>query len=319
MANSENLDKAYAAIGSLLASGITKLTVEKVSVASGLARQTFYQKDPDWVEVRDVIGGKPSPRMKLVQVEIKQKSETVRKLDSLFERIATMEQEVARLEGTASHVYKELIDEIQRWFCKALENPKKNVAAARYLNELNDIRQEVERLTAENRLLKAQREGNESVKVLSYKKIIALNMLAEPGDIFDEFLQQYRSLVPTSTVAASVRAIYVLCGLPCSGKTTWIKDHKPTSSGLHIYIDSCAHQTHIRRFIASQTASPNVEIHCVWVRKTKEACLALSLKAYVGSASILKQEEVKFISENFQAPSLVEPFESIILASGSDE
>ncbi|WP_157201882.1 hypothetical protein [Massilia sp. Root335] len=315
MAKSENLDKAYMAIGSLLASGVRKLSVEKVRVASGLARQTFYQEDEDWLEVRAVINGKPSDRVKLVQVEIKKKSETERQLDSLFERIETMEQEVARLEGTASQVYKELIDEIQRWFYKASENPKRNATAARHIEELNSMRQEMDRLTAENRLLRARESDQDTVKILSHKKVIELKTLAEPGDIFDDFLKQYKSIVSTPSMAALIRGVYVLCGLPCSGKSNWIKAHKPPSSGLHIYVDSCAHQTHIRRFIAKQVAVSDVEIHCVWLRNDKQACLERSAAGYAGAAKIIKQEEINFIAENFQDPSLAELFDSVILVS----
>lgn len=319
MANSENVNKAYAAIGSLLASGVKKLTVEKVREASGLARQTFYQNDKDWQEIRAVIKGKPSSRVKLVQVEIKQKSESARKLDALFGRIETMEQEVTRLEQTASQVYKDLIDEIQRWFYKASETPKKSAAVARYIEELNGMREELERVNAENRLLKAQSGAQESVRILSHKKIIELNVLAKPGDLFNEFLRQYQSLVPTSAVAASVRAIYILCGLPFSGKTTWIKNHKPTSPGLHIYIDSCAHQADIRGFIANQIASANVETHCVWMRRNIQVCLERSSIAYVGAASVSKKLEIESVAANFEPPSLVEPFDSVILGSKNDE
>ena len=315
MAKAENLEKAYKAIGSLLASGVRTLSVEKVKVASGLARQTFYQKDEDWQEVRAVINGKPSDRVKLVQVEIKQKSETERQLDSLFERIETMEQDVTRLEGTASKVYKELIDEIQRWFYKASENPKRNATVARHIEELNSMRQEMDRLTAENRLLRAQENDKDSVKVLSHKKVIKLNTLAEPGDIFDDFLKQYNSIIPTSSVGALICSVYVLCGLPCSGKSNWIKNHKPSSSGIHIYVDSCAHQTHIRRFIVKQITLVNVEIHCVWLRNDRQTCLERTAKGYIGAANVIKQEEINFIAENFQDPSLAELFDSVILVS----
>lgn len=315
MANADSLDKAYATIGSLLAKGVTKLSVQQVAAASGLARQTFYQQDDEWKEVRAVIKGKPSTRVKLVQVEIKQKSESAKRLEALLGRVEDMEQELTRVEGIASTVYKELIDEVQRWFYKASETPKKKIQVAQYIEELNSTRKELERVMAENRLLKAEHDGSDTLPKLNQKRTIDLAGPEEIADILNDFLRQYKALVPTQRMTESLSAVYILCGLPCSGKTTWIKKHHPKSQGLHIYVDSCAHQAQIRRFIANQIqSSSNAEVHCVWIRTDLQTCSDRSEKTHAGAENALKQEEIKATMQTFQAPTLDEPFTSVILA-----
>jgi hypothetical protein len=315
MANESNLEKAYATIGALLAKGATRLTVEQVAAASGLARQSFYQQDDAWKEVRAVIKGKHSTRIKLVQVEIKQKTESVKSLEVLLKRVEEMEQEVERIGVIASTVYKELIDEVQRWFHIASESPRKKTQLREYINELNATRNDLQRVRVENELLKAERGLSNIVLPLILKKTVTLPMQGELGDIFDSFLQQYKTLLPTSHAVETLGAVYILCGLPYSGKTTWIKEHKPKSPGMYIYVNSCAHQAHIRRFIANQVqSSTNAEIHCVWVRTDVKICAERSAKANSGAANALKQQEIKTIQKAFQEPSLSEPFHSVILA-----
>lgn len=315
MANVVNIEKAYATIGALLAQGVTKLSVEQVAIASGLARQTFYQQDDEWQELRAVIKGKQSPRVKLVQVEIKQKSESAKKLEQLFSRVDSMEQEVFRIEGLAGKVYEELIDELQHWFCKAAETPRKQTQSAQYLEELNSTRKELERALAENRFLKAERDGLGVIKVLNHKKTIDLPILAKPGDFLTDFLRQYKSLVPTLRAAEALSGVYILCGLPCSGKTTWITEHEAASPGTNIYIDSCGHQADIRGFIAEHIqSSANIQIHCVWVRTDQQTCSERSSMAFIGAANAFKQEEIKAVAKVFESPTLSENFNSVILA-----
>lgn len=313
MANQSNLEKAYIAIGALLTKGVTRLTVQQVAATCGLARQTFYQDNECWKEVRAVIKGKPSTRVKLVEVEIKQKSNSVKKLEALLGRVEVMEQEVERIEGIASTVYMELIDEVQRWFHLASENPRKKAQLSAYINELNQTRNELRRLLAENELLKAERDHAGTVRPLIQKKIINLPTSLELGDLFDSFLQQYKVLMPTSNAMETLAAVYILCGLPCSGKTTWINEHKPKSSGIHIYVDSCAHQAHIRRFIANQVESSMAEIHCVWLRTEAQICSERSAATHLGALNALKQQEIKTIQKAFQEPSLTELFDSVFL------
>lgn len=313
MANPGNLEKAYSAIGSLLAKGNAKLTVERVSSESGIARQTFYQKDEDWKEVLAVIKGKPSSRVKLVQVEFEEKSKAVKKFEGLHKRLEVAEQELSRMEHVASTVYKELIDEVQRWFDKATDSPKNRNQVSKYIEELNRARDDIERLSAENRFLKAERAAGE-IKPLTMKKVIRLPALHQQVEVIELFLSQLEALLPNAQIAETVSAVYLLCGLPFSGKTTWIEKHEPHSPGTHLYIDCCNSHADLRRFqIKRLRSSIKAPIHCVWIRTSAELCTDRVGGAKEGATGVESQNLIKKVDKIFQPPALNEPFNSIIL------
>lgn len=314
MANAENLEKAYAAIGSLLAKGVSKLSVGRVASESGLARQTFYQKDNDWTEVLEVIKGKPSSRVKLVQVEIERKTDTVNRLENLIKRVDAAEQEVHRLEDVASKVYRELIDEVQRWFDKAIESPKSRNQVSKYIEELNRTRDELERLVAENRLLKAERDAGK-IKPFFMKKTIGLPYSPQQVEIIEAFLTQFEAAAPTAQAKEIIAEVYLLCGLPLSGKTFWIQQHQPNSSGLHLYIDGCNLQADLRRFLMKRLRSATkAPIHCVWVRTSADVCVSRIIAPRTGGATADLRDFISRLDKEFELPTLEEPFNSIVLA-----
>ena len=313
MASEENLRKAYAAISVLRAKGLSKINVGLVASTAGIARSTFYLDDDEWKEVRAVIRGKPSNQVKLKQVEVAEKSLADRRIEAFSGRLAETEKEVIRIQTIADQVYRELIDEVQRWFVKASESPAKKTQMARYLQELNSSRKDVARLRSENRVLEAQIEVAGVVHPLVQKKIISLD-LGTVGDIFTSFLGQFDALAPLHDNAHGIVSTYLVCGLPFSGKSRWIESHQPSVPGTHIYVDSCAHTADIRRFIANRVHSTKrSEVHCVWLRAGEESCIERVVSLGVGREASLKMEEIKKIALKFEAPSFEEPFDSVIL------
>lgn len=192
MANYEMLEKAYAAIGALRSKGLLKIDVGLVARTAGIARSTFYLNDDDWKEVRTVIAGKPSDRVKLKRVEVEEKSLTDQRIEAFSVRLADAEEEVGRIQETAGKVYRELIDEVQRWFVKASESPAKKNQMARALQELNSSRKEVELLRSENRVLQAKIDVSGVIQPLVQKLIISLDVLESPGQVFRAFFGNWR-------------------------------------------------------------------------------------------------------------------------------
>lgn len=317
MANAETLEKVYSAIASLRARGLPHLDVELVARTAGVARSTFYLKDEDWKEVRAVIGGKPSERIKLVQVEVERKSVATLQIEALSKRLAHAEEEVSRIQSTADKVYKQLIDEVQRWFVKASETPAKQAQMARYIQELNSTRREVESLRSENRVLQAQAENTGVIRPLVHKRKIALNTLQPPGEIFTSFLKQLDLLIPEQTKAHEIVAAYVLCGFPCSGKTQWAESHQPSTSGIHIYVDSYGHTADIRRFIADRIRNTTkAEVHCIWLRTNADAGGEQTAPVGTIGEKGLEGRLLQRVKSTFEIPAFDEPFDSIILPKG---
>ena len=112
MAKHDLLNRVYACIGTMRMRG-DKLNVQKVAEASGVARATLYLADPDWDEVREVIKGKPSSRVKLVEVEITEASRVKRKMAELNERVASAEGDVHAIRKEAEKIYRKLVDQLQ--------------------------------------------------------------------------------------------------------------------------------------------------------------------------------------------------------------
>jgi hypothetical protein len=314
MASNENLDKAYEAISALRAKGLLKMDVRLVANTAGIARSTFYLNDPDWKEVRAVISGKPSDRVKLKQLRVEKKSHADQRIAEFALRLAEAENEVTRIQEIAQKVYRQLIDEVQRWFVKASESPAKKNQIANYLQELVSSRKDVERLTAENRLLVAEIAVAGVVHPLVQKKIICLNVLESPGAMFTSFLRQFEALTPQQEKAHRVAATYIMCGLPLSGKSYWIKLHKPSEPGVHIYVDSCAHTGDARRFIADRIRYiTKSDVHCVWLRASAETCIGRDVVINAATQRALKKREIEQIASGFEPPVFEELFDSIIL------
>jgi len=314
MANNENLQKAYDAISALRAKGLLTMDVRKVANTAGIARSTFYLKDPDWKEVRAVISGKPSDRVKLKQVQVEKRSHADQRIQEFSLRLAEAENEVVRIQEIAQKVYRQLIDEVQRWFVKASESPAKKNQIASYLQELVSSRKDVERLSSENRLLEAKVAVAGVVYPLVQKKTISLDVLESPGHIFTSFLRQFDALTPQHEKAHGVVATYVMCGLPLSGKSNWIELHMPSEPGVHIYVDSCAHTGDTRRFIADRIRNvTNSNVHCVWLRASADTCVARDVVVDATTKVTLKMREIEQVALGFEPPAFEEPFDSIIL------
>ena len=314
MANAETLEKAYAAIGSLRAKGHSQLDVGLVAKAGGIARSTFYLDDDEWREVRAVIKGKASSRVRLVQVEVVKSSLATLQLEALSVRVAEAEEEIAHIQSVADKIYRELIDEVQKWFAKASETPEKQAKVAQILGELNSARRELERLRAENQVLQARVDSNDSLRPLVRKAIINLNTLNSPGETFENFFKQFEILLPHKSNAHGITAAYLLCGLPGSGKTSWIEAHEPSSPGVYLYVDSCAHTADFRRFIANRIReTTNARVHCVWLRPDGAICnerISVSAKTIGGS---LEEAQIHRVKLSFEEPDFGEPFDSFIL------
>lgn len=314
MASSENLDKVYDAISTLRAKGLLKMDVRMVANTAGIARSTFYLNDPDWKEVRAVIAGKPSDRVKLKQVKVEKRSHGDQRIEEFSLRLAEAENEVIRIQEIAQKVYRQLIDEVQRWFVKASESPAKKNQITSYLQELASSRKDVERLSSENRLLEAKIPVAGVVHPLVQKRVISLNVLESPGHMFTSFLEQFDALTPQRQKAHGVVATYVMCGLPLSGKSCWIEQHKPSEPGVHIYVDSCAHTRDARRFIADRVRHIlKSDVHCVWLRASADICVERDVVIDATTKATLKKLEIEQVASGFEPPVFDEPFDSIIL------
>ena len=316
MARADLLNRAYQAVAALRAKGRTKLSVEEVAECAGLARSTFYLKDDDWQEVREVIRGKPSPRVRLAAVEVTAASKADLRLTALARRVEEAEAELERIRAAADDVYRKLIDQVQYYFALASETPKKREQQAKLLKEVARAKQEVQRLKAENsRLQASQNAGAEIASLAVAKRVVGLPDAAPSvSALYAAFLDKMAGIVPDEPAGRAVGAVYLLSGLPLSGKGTWIERHKPSTPGAAIYVDSTNHTAEVRGFFVDRmrtfTAAP---IHCVRLRASLETCLGRCERTCSGAAQIQVQARLERIHAEFEEVRVDEPFDSIIL------
>lgn len=314
MAKHDVLERAYEAIGRLRATGLEKLNVEKVADAAGLARSTFYLPDPDWQEIRQVIKGKPSTRVKLVEIEVATVTRSTRKIAELRERMDRVEAELESVRQTADTVYRKLIDQLQYYFALAAETPAKREKQTKLLKESGRANQEAKRLQAENANLREQLRLIPNTTPLVNKRYITLPNELNISDYYCTLLDQLAQNFPDEHAGQTIGAVFVMCGLPLAGKTQWTRDHKPLAPGVAVYIDGTSHKADIRKFITDRvrklTAAP---VSCVRVRTSKEVCIERSGRALRGANHIRTEQTIELISKEFEEVSLAEPFNAIIL------
>ncbi|SAK87365.1 hypothetical protein AWB77_04707 [Caballeronia fortuita] len=315
MANRDLLDRVYACIGTMRSRG-DKLNVEKVAMTAGVARATLYLPDPDWREVRAVIKGKTSSRVKLVEIELAGASKVQRKVAELKERVANAEGELQALRRDAEKIYRKLVDQLQYYVALAAETPAKTANRAKQLKESGHDKQEIKQLRAEVALLQQQvRNGPTEPAALTTKRYITLPASSSWADTLASFMDQLAEVIPDEPVAKTIGAVYVLCGLPKAGKTTWATEHKSQVPGIALYIDGVVHTAEQRRFIADRLRKiTNAPIHCVRVRADGPTCVTRSGRRHHGAAHIEAQHAIEMVAAEFEEVSLTEPFNSIVLA-----
>jgi hypothetical protein len=319
MAREEILSKVYNAIGRLRANGTVDLNVDLVAASAGIARSTFYLDDPDWKEVREVIRGKASHLVKLVEVEVTEASRTRTKLNELQARCDQLGIEAKTLREQADTIYRKLINQLQYYFALAEETPAKRQRNTKILMESGELNQEVTRLRAEVAHMRIQQAQVPVASPISSKRFIHIPSIyptvQTTSDQYSLFLDQLNSAIPSSEVGKIVVAVYLLCGLPLSGKTKWANQHKPTQPGVSMYIDAISGTRESRGFMVERVRKlTDAPVICVRVRADQNTCVERSRLFNKGAQHVRIQEAIESMALRFEEVALSEPFEMVILA-----
>ncbi|MBK4735539.1 hypothetical protein [Noviherbaspirillum pedocola] len=315
MAREKILEQVYKAIGALRAKGGGSLNVAQVAKQSKLARTTFYQDDPEWVEVRDVIHGKPSPKVPLVEVSTPIATESETKVARLATRVDEIETRIRNLEQLSDVAYRRMADQILYYATIASETPKKLENRGRNIRELNAALDENRKLRAALAEAGAAADAPAGAAALVSKKIIALPSELQPDDIYDRFLSELHNMIPSRGAGTPVVAVYLLCGLPLSGRSKWIDQHKVGGPGVALYVETTGHNAKIRsRFIDRLREKSDASIHCVRLRADVATCIQRSSLQNQGAKHLLTERRIQKLATDFEEVSLAEQFNSIILA-----
>lgn len=333
--HNEALDIVYSVITKLKSSGRTQLTVTEVAKLSGVSRSTINsKKDPDWIEAREVIlNNIPSPRVKLAQAEVKEQTKwqvEATKLQSLLE---DCENGLDKLIQKADEEFVKLFDQLHKYMYVAKMVPSKMVRDSKILIENQELRKQLEFLYAENRKLKAI-SSPLSIGIVPFMKQNVLNVYPEDqksnlGDVdLMEFVidamykvdSYFESPLPP-------KVVYILCGNFASGKSTWIKEHKPQfqESVSILYFDGTNHTKAIRknivRHIIHLIQKYDVDCKIVCVRTISDLGQCLERNTNINRArykTIVSEELIRTIDKYFEEISINEGFNEIILVGGAN-
>lgn len=315
MANAKTIDKAYKAISVLRARGEHKVSVDRVSRVSGIARASFYQDDPDWKEVLEVIKGKPSQRIKLVEVSATIETKAQAHVGKLVSKVEELEAAVAAIEDKSETAYKRLVDQVLYFSMLAAESPKKKEDRAKQMKDLNAYADENRQLKQALALAQAAAQAPVQTATLVSKKTITLPNKAALDDAYDALIDELDHVVPNKISGEAVGAVYITCGLPMSGKSRWINEHKSLHPGAALYIETTAHIAKERtRYLARIRSRTDAPIYCVRLRATVETCVKRSSMQNQGAKHVLIEKTIDRVNDAFEEVSLEEKFYGILLA-----
>ena len=315
MANAKTIDKAYKAISLLRARGEHKVSVDRVSRVSGIARASFYQDDPDWKEVLEVIKGKPSQRIKLVEVSAIVETKAQAQVGKLASKVKDLEAAVAAIEDKSERAYKRLVDQVLYFSTLAAERPKKKEDRAKHLKDLNAYAEENRQLKQSLALAQAAAQAPIQAATLVSKKTIILPNKAALDDVYDAFIDELDHVVPNKKSGEVVGAVYITCGLPMSGKSRWINEHKSLHPGAALYIETTAHIAKERaRYVTRIRSRTDAPIYCVRLRASLETCVKRSIMQNQGAKHVLFEKAIERVTATFEEVSLEEKFYGILLA-----
>ena len=332
--HNEALDIVYSVITKLRSSGRKQLTVTEVAKLSGVSRSTVNsQKDPDWLEVREVIlNNKPSHRVKLVQAEVKEQTKwqvEAAKLQSLLE---DCEKELDKLIQKADEEFVKLFEQLHKYLYVAKMIPSKMDRASKILIENQELKKQLELISAENRKLKALSPLSAGLVPFVKQNIINVysadqkinlikwDLLALAADAMYKLDSYFESPLPP-------KVIYILCGNFASGKSTWIKEHKPQfqESVSILYFDGTNHTEAMRKTIVRYIMhlmnkySVNCKIVCVRLISDLGQCLERNTHINrVRNKTTVSEELIKTLEKHFEEVSFKEGFNEIILDGGAN-
>lgn len=325
MARKSTLDRAYKAIAKLRSKpGGGNLSIDAVRKDAGLAKGTIYSKDKDWEEVRSVIENNENhPQVDDAFELLVDDDELEEKLGAIRIKISQAEEEIKDLRGVANSVYAKILDQLHKYVLLAKETPAKKNTSAKYLKELSQLKNENKRLLSQIKELETEKGLPADVRVLGKKEIITVfdaSALCRNVDIIDLSLDAINSLDEyfereNSNFWPSV--VYVMCGNFASGKSSWIKNHKPIYAGINLYLDGPNHSREIRKAAIKriQKLSPSCKIICVRMMSSYEDCVDFNISAVrKRNNMIVSSELIDLVEKEFVEVSKDEGFDAIEFA-----
>lgn len=265
--------------------GKVELPIATVAREAGVGRSTINNHD----SLQNICKGldeEGKPRLKVV----KPPSATMAELNKLIQAHAKYDELLSRLTEYQEEITTKIWDRYTEVYADLQLRDKGAIDAEplrRKNNQLRDELNEVKRqLEAQKFLNKGvEKEALVAEKVTSLYKPYVVSpdkylldknryswSKARANNAWAKAHLEFEELLKTTSPVK----VYLMCGVQCSGKTTWIKGHKPTEPGTHIYFDAVLKSSSERAVFISKIKDiyPEAEVVCVRVIASLETCLS---------------------------------------------
>lgn len=322
LSHSEALELAYAAIGKLRENGVSKITITEVSRVSGVNRSTINSKNPEWVEVRNIVKNNlPLPRVKLAEIS---DTETIKwqfEARKLEKELDDCKEQLGTLNEQADLVFNNLLNELHKYVYLAKKTPDEIQRESNILIELKELKERCEYYEKEIDRVKNSHLINDKTVPFVKKEVVSIyteihrmnisdiDMLEVTYDALLNLNQYFDKKHPPNTV-------YILVGNFASGKSTWIEKHKAHIGGTVLYLDGTNHTKSIRKMIIKyiRNLKSDCKIVCVRMLCDKNVCLKRNANESRKRLNIVVPESIiNLIGDNFEEISLYEGFNEIII------
>lgn len=306
--------------------GKTELPIAAVAREAGIGRSTINTHD----SLKNICKGldeNGKPRLKVV----KPLSGTMAELNKLIQAHAKYDEMLSRLTDYQEEITTKIWDRYTEVYAE-FQLRDQGAADAEPLRRKNDqLREELIQLKRQLEIQKLLNKGVEKDS-LAAEKVTALykpyvvspdkHLLddnkyiwskARANNAWAKAHLEFEELLKTTTPVK----VYLMCGAQCSGKTTWIRNHKPTEPGAHIYFDAVLKLSSERAVFISKIGDicPDAKVVCVRVMASLETCLSRqrSRASNDPQAKLVPPNIIQANFESFEEVEMDELFDQIVI------
>jgi hypothetical protein len=319
------LDAVYEAIAALRKRG-DPVNHSTVARESGVSRGTISASDlSDWLEVREVIKGKPSPRLALAEVELTETQKWERQVRQLHKKIDELESTLLKAQTVSNDVFHRLLAQVNKYVVLMHRTPMQIGQQTSILEANAKLRERLAILEADNEYLKA--EKNVPGNVLGFVRKETINIFPpemrpklharELHGLSIDAMNELDRFFKDQDLAP--RLVYLMCGPFAAGKSRWVYNHKPIWQSNVLYIDGTNHTLDLRMLFIKRLKSlnQNCRIVCCRVFSTVDECLERNTNPERKRMDLTVPEAVmRHVHEAFEEVSFDEGFDAIELVGG---
>jgi hypothetical protein len=320
------IDVAYTALAQLRKNGVKTPSQVQISELTGISRTTLGSKLDKWVKFEEDRKGGVSAPITEAQVELTKTETWQRNLKGVRERLARSEEALKELRDRSDTTFDALLEQLHQYFILTAKTPKAIQEEAKLRQEHAQNLSRLRYLEAAVEKLNSEKALPDNVRPLTRKEVIDVipmelrRQRLDDRTLFDRHVDAVFQLNDYFGREDGNRpiAVYAMCGLPAAGKSSWIKNHRPPTCGVSVYLDGPYHTRAMRSVLVRHVRNLNktVQIICCRVITDLERCLVANTDEERRRLGLSMDETViRQVATAFEEVAFDEDFDAIIPVS----